>query len=51
MPVSPTLIGAKVVNHARYVTFQRAEAAISQRLFKAMLRLISRLGRLAPAPA
>ncbi len=43
-------IGAKVVTHARYVTFQMAEVAISQRLFEAILRRISRLGPLAPAP-
>jgi hypothetical protein len=27
-------IGAKVVTHARYVTFQMAEVAISRQLFK-----------------
>jgi hypothetical protein len=43
-------IGAKVVTHARYVTFQMAEVAIPQRLFKTILRRISRLGPLAPAP-
>ena len=43
-------IGAKVVTHARYVTFQMAEVAISQRLFKTILRRISRLGPTAPAP-
>ena len=43
-------IGAKVVTHARYVTFQMAEVAISQRLFKTILRRISRLGPVAPAP-
>jgi hypothetical protein len=43
-------IGAKVVTHARYVTFQMAEVAIPRRLFKLILRRISRLGPLAPAP-
>jgi len=36
-------IGAKVVSSARYVTFQMAEVAVSQRLFEAILRRISRL--------
>jgi hypothetical protein len=43
-------IGAKVVTHARYVTFQMAEVAIPRRLFKTILRRISRLGPLATAP-
>jgi len=43
-------IGAKVVAHARYVTFQMAETAIPRRLFKLILGRISRLGPLAPAP-
>ena len=43
-------IGAKVVTHSRYVTFQMAEVAIPRRLFRTILRRISRLGRLAPAP-
>ena len=43
-------IGAKVVTHARYVTFQMAEVAISRQLFKTILRRISRLGPPAPAP-
>jgi Transposase DDE domain group 1 len=34
-------IGAKVVVHARYVTFQMAEVAISRRLFRTILRRIS----------
>ncbi len=36
-------IGAKVVRHARYVTFQMAEVAIPRRLFATILRRISRL--------
>ncbi len=33
-------IGAKVVRHGRYVTFQLAEVAIPRRLFAEILRLI-----------
>jgi hypothetical protein len=40
-------IGAKVVAHSRYVIFQMAEVAIPKRLFKTILRRISRL---APVP-
>ena len=43
-------IGAKVVAHARYVTFQMAEVAIPRWLFRTILRRISRLGPLTPAP-
>jgi hypothetical protein len=42
-------IGAKVVRHDRYVTFQLAEVAIPRRLFAAILRLIDGL-RPRPAP-
>ncbi len=42
-------IGAKVVRHGRYVTFQLAEVAISRTLFAEILRLIDRL-RPAPLP-
>ncbi len=42
-------IGAKVVRHDRYVTFQLAEVAISRALFAEILRLIDRL-RPAPLP-
>ena len=41
-------IGAKIVRHARYVTFQMAEVAIPRKLFQEILRRISRLRR-APA--
>lgn len=41
-------IGAKVVHHARYVTFQLAEVAIPRPLFAAILRRIERLHRLPP---
>ncbi len=37
-------IGAKVVRHDRYVTFQLAETAIPRRLFAEILRLIVRVG-------
>ena len=40
-------IGAKVVRHARYVTFQLAEVAISKELFEVILM---RIGRLRPVP-
>ena len=43
-------IGAKVVSHGRYVTFQLAEVAVPRRLFAAILSLIARL-RAPPAPA
>jgi hypothetical protein len=43
-------IGAKVVSHGRYVTFQMAEVAISRQMFADILRLIARL-RAPPAPA
>ena len=36
-------IGAKIVNHARYVTFQMAEVAIPRPLFREILRRIERL--------
>ena len=36
-------IGAKVVHHARYVTFQMAEVAIPRNLFTDILRMIAAL--------
>ncbi len=43
-------IGAKVVRHDRYVTFQLAEVAVSRDLFRKILSLIDDLRpRLAPA--
>jgi hypothetical protein len=36
-------IGAKVVAHARYVTFQLAEVAVPRKLFAAILSRIDRL--------
>ncbi len=42
-------IGAKVVRHGRYITFQLAEVAVSRALFDQILRLISGL-RPRPAP-
>ncbi len=41
-------IGAKVVRHGRYITFQLAEVAVSRALFDEILRLI---GGLRPRPA
>jgi Transposase DDE domain group 1 len=43
-------IGAKVVSHGRYVTFQLAEVAVSREMFAKILSLIARL-RAPPAPA
>ena len=42
-------IGAKVVHHARAVTFQLAEVAVPRELFAALLARIGRL-RAAPSP-
>ncbi len=35
-------IGAKVVRHAKYVTFQLAEVAVPRKLFRAILRRIAK---------
>ncbi len=43
-------IGAKVVRHGRYVTFQLAEVAVSRELFRKILSLIDDLRR-RPVPA
>jgi Transposase DDE domain group 1 len=43
-------IGAKVVSHGRYVSFQLAEVAVSRQMFQEILSLIARL-RAPPAPA
>ena len=43
-------IGAKVVRHGRYITFQLAEVAVSRSLFQKILSLIDDL-RPRPAPA
>ena len=43
-------IGAKVVSHGRYVTFQMAEVAVSRQVFAEILSLIARL-RTTPALA
>jgi Transposase DDE domain group 1 len=43
-------IGAKVVSHGRYVTFQMAEVAVPRQMFAEILALIARL-RPPPAPA
>jgi hypothetical protein len=42
-------IGAKIVSHGRYVTFQMAEVAVPRELFREILRLIDGL-RPAPLP-
>ena len=43
-------IGAKVVTHGRYVTFQMAEVAVPRQMFAEILSLIAQL-RALPAPA
>ncbi len=43
-------IGAKVVSHGRYVTFQMVEVAVPKKLFEEILRLIDEL-RPRPVPA
>ena len=40
-------IGAKVIRHARYITFQLAEVAVPRELFQTILQKIERL-RLLP---
>ena len=42
-------IGAKVVRHGRYVTFQTAEVAVPKDLFREILRRVDRL-RPKPVP-
>ena len=42
-------IGANIVRHGRYITFQQAEVAIPRSLFADILRLIDGL-RAAPLP-
>ncbi len=43
-------VGAKVVRHGRYVTFQLAEVAVPRNLFREILRRVDELRR-RPAPA
>jgi len=43
-------IGAKIVRHRRYVTFQTAEVGVSRQMFAEILSLIARL-RATPALA
>ncbi len=40
-------IGAKVVSHGRYVTFQLAEVAVPRALFAKILRMITALRQVA----
>ena len=44
-------IGAKVVHHARYVTFQLAEVAVPRRLYRGILERIRRFAALSPRTA
>ncbi len=50
LPKKLVKIGAKVVRHGRYVTFQLAEVAVPRNLFREILRRIDELRR-RPAPA
>jgi Transposase DDE domain group 1 len=43
-------IGAKVISHGRYVTFQMAEVVVPRQMFADIVSLIARL-RAPPAPA
>ena len=38
-------IGAKVVSHGRYTTFQMAEVAVPRQMFQEILMLIANCGR------
>jgi hypothetical protein len=44
-------IGAKVVRHGRYVTFQMSEVAVPKDLFRKILLLIDELRPPPPIPA
>jgi len=44
-------IGAKMVRHARYVTFQLAEVAIPMKLYRQILKRIRRFAAIAPRAA
>ena len=44
-------IGAKMVRHARYVTFQLAEVAIPRRLYRTILQRIRRFAETMPRAA
>jgi hypothetical protein len=44
-------IGAKVVRHAKYVTFQIAEVAVPRRLYRAILDRIRRFAAISPRAA
>jgi hypothetical protein len=50
LPEKVVKIGAKVISHGRYVTFQMAEVAVPRDLFGKILRRIDDL-RPRPAPA
>ena len=44
-------IGSKMVHHARYVTFQLAEVAISRQLYRTILNRIRRFAAILPRAA
>jgi hypothetical protein len=50
LPEKLIKIGAKVVRHGRYVTFQLAEAAVSRALLAQILGLIADLRAPPPRP-
>ena len=44
-------IGAKIVRHARYITFQLAEVAVPRRLYRTILNRIRRFAAILPRAA
>ena len=44
-------VGAKMIRHARYVTFQLAEVAVSRDLFRRILNRIRRFAAIPPRAA
>ncbi len=44
-------IGAKMVRHARYITFQLAEVAVPRRLYRTILNRIRRFAAITPRAA
>ena len=44
-------IGAKMVRHARYITFQPADVAVPRRLYRAILNRIRRFAAITPTAA
>lgn len=44
-------VGAKMVHHARYITFQLAEVAVPRRLYQTILNRIRRFAAITPRAA